>query len=405
LTSASKRSLKALDWLNFFLADIRYGIGGFLPVYLISDKWDAAQIGLAMSIPGITGIIFQSPAGALTDRYKHKRIFIVIACALLSICCIGLGSSTRYWFVIGVQALVGIITTIYTPALTAITLGMVGNKEFPKRMGRNETFNHTGNVIITVASGLIGYYVSFMGIFYMMMSVCLLSIIAVLLIREQDIDHNVAREAEVVDGHLQVTRLKVIFTDRKIVLYTISIVLYYFANAAMFPIVAQMLGLDNPHKATLYTAAGITIAEGVMIPVTALTGYLAFKGNRKYIFLTAFLVLTIRGILYTFTDNSNLLMAIQTLDGAGAGIMKVISVVMIADLTKGTGRFNLMQGTVVTAIGIGSSLSDYLTGIVVVNSNYNTGFYFLSAIAVVGLVFTWLFVAETKDIRQVKSDF
>lgn len=300
--------------------------------------------------------------------------------------------------------MVGIITTIYTPALTAITMGLVGNKSFPKRMGRNETFNHAGNVIITTSAGLMGYYISFLGIFYMMMSVCVLSIIAVLLIREQEIDHNVAREAEVVDGYLKVVSIRELITDRKILLYTTAIVLFYFANAAMFPILGQMLGLDDPHTATLYTAAGITIAEAVMIPVTALTGYLASKGNRKYLFLIAFMILPVRGMLYTLTDDSNVLMAIQMLDGVGAGIMKVISVVMIADLTKGTGRFNLMQGTVVTAVGIGSSLSDYITGIIIKNSSYNTGFYFLSSIAVLGLVFSWLFVPETRDIRKVKTD-
>ena len=394
-----------MDWLNFFLADIRYGVGGFLPVYLISSKWDAAQIGLAMSIPGITAIIFQSPAGALVDRSRHKRIFIVIACALLSLCCIALASSSRFWFVISVQALVGIITTIYTPALTAITLGMVGNKDFPRRMGRNETFNHSGNVIITIAAGLMGYYVSFLGIFYMMMAVCILSSIAVLLIYEKDIDHTVAREAEVIDGHVQVVSIRQLMTEKNILLYTVSIVFFYFANAAMFPIVTQMLGLDDPHSATLYTAAGITIAEFVMIPVTALTGYLASKGNRKYLLLIAFMILPVRGMLYTLTDNTHLLMAIQVLDGAGAGIIKVISVVMIADLTKGTGRFNLMQGAIVTATGIGSSLSDYITGIIINNTSYNTGFYFLSSVAVIGLLFFWIFVPETKDIRKLKTDF
>src|SRR3954470_15368872 len=89
--SGSKKSLMALDWLNFFLADIRYGIGGFLAIYLLSVlKWNPAQIGLALSIPSITAVIFQSPVGAFVDYTKHKQLLVVIACFILAACCISM---------------------------------------------------------------------------------------------------------------------------------------------------------------------------------------------------------------------------------------------------------------------------------------------------------------------------
>ncbi|MFL5730400.1 MAG: MFS transporter [Cytophagaceae bacterium] len=396
-----KRSFIALDFLNFVLADVRYGIGGFLAVYLLSTlKWDPAQIGIAMSAPSLTAILFQSPAGALVDATKYKRLLLIVACILLASCCLAMVVVTGRYAILTIQCFIGIITTIYMPAITAITLGMSGNKLFPKRMGRNETFNHAGNVTITVTAGLIGYFYSYAAIFYLMTLMCMLSIIATLFIREKDIDHALAREARGGEAKAPVTGIGTLFADRNILFFTIAVVLFYFANGAMFPILAQMLALGREKYATLYTSAGITIAELVMVPVAAFTGYAAYKGNRKYLFMIAFMILPVRGLLYTGGDDPFYLLSIQTLDGVAAGIVKVISVVMIADLTRGTGRFNFMQGSVVTAIGIGTSLSDYITGTIVSKHGYETGFIFLACIGAAGMLFFWKFVPETKDIRK-----
>jgi predicted MFS family arabinose efflux permease len=400
--SGRKKSLIALDWLNFFLADIRYGIGGFLAIYLLSVlKWDPAQIGLALSIPSITTVIFQSPVGAFVDYTRHKQLLVAIACLVLATCCISMAFLTGMFYILMVQAIIGIVTTIYTPAITAITLGLVGNQQFPRRMGRNETINHTGNVIITMLAGIIGYYISYAGIYYLMTALCLLSGIIVLMIPEKEIDHAVARESEKIDEKEKVVSILSLLTERNILFYTLSVVLFYFANAAMFPLLGQILSIGRQTTAAIYNAAGITIAELIMIPAAALTGYAASKGNRKYLFIIAFTILPVRGILYTFTDNPHLLLSIQTLDGAAAGIVKVISVIMIADLTKGTGRFNFMQGTVVTAIGIGTSMSDYITGNIVKHHGYHAGFIFLSIMAVVGLCFFSFWMPETKNIRKL----
>lgn len=130
---ASIRSLRALDWLNIFLADIRYGLGPFLAIYLLTYlKWDPAQIGLAMSIPGITAIVFQSPAGALVDKSRHKKLFVITACVLIGLCCLGMVATNKMSLIILIQIVMGITITIYTPAVTAITLGLVGNEAFPE---------------------------------------------------------------------------------------------------------------------------------------------------------------------------------------------------------------------------------------------------------------------------------
>jgi xanthine/uracil permease len=65
----------------------------------------------------------------------------------------------------------------------------------------------------------------------------------------------------------------------------------------------------------------------------------------------------VRGVLYTLTENTGALVAIQILDGVAAAIFGVVSVLVIADLTQGSGRFNLTLGAISMAVGIGASLT------------------------------------------------
>ncbi|MEH2373105.1 MFS transporter [Nostoc sp.] len=125
-------------------------------------------------------------------------------------------------------------------------------------------------------------------------------------------------------------------------------------------------------------SACIIVAQLVMIPVSNLAGRFA-NAARKPIFVLGFAVLPIRGVLYTLSDNPYFLVSVPILDGIGAGIFGVLSVLMVADLTKGTGRFNVTQGILNTAIGIGAGLSNVLAGFVVKSAGYNVGFLILAA--------------------------
>jgi len=91
------------------------------------------------------------------------------------------------------------------------------------------------------------------------------------------------------------------------------------------------------------------------------------------------------------------------LDGVGAGIFGVVSVLVIADLTQGTGRFNLTLGAISTAVGIGASLSQAIAGFIVHHAGYNTGFLFLAAVASVAFGILYLFMPETRDARLMNG--
>jgi MFS family permease len=96
----------------------------------------------------------------------------------------------------------------------------------------------------------------------------------------------------------------------------------------------------------------------------------------------------------------NALVAVQVLDGVGAGVFGIMQTLVIADLTKATGRFNLAHGAIATAVGIGASSSNLLAGNVVNWAGYQAGFVTMAAIAAVALLVFWFAMPETKTPLQ-----
>jgi len=132
-------------------------------------------------------------------------------------------------------------------------------------------------------------------------------------------------------------------------------------------------------------SACIVAAQVVMVPMALLVGAKADRWGRKPLFLLGLAVLTIRRSLYPLSDNVFWLVGVQLLDGVGAGIYRALFPIVVADLMRGTGRFNVAQGMVITAHGIGAALSTTLAGLVVVHAGYSAAFLTLAAVAAAGL--------------------
>src|ERR1700691_5663634 len=162
----SKGSLRGLDWLNFFLADVQTGVGPFLAIYLAGYRWNEESVGLALTVGGIAGILMQTPAGALVDRLRSKRALIAAGIAALAAGALLIAFVPTFWSVMSAQVLIGGTSSVFGPAICAISLGIVGHRSFDRRQGRNQTFNSAGNVAAAVAMGLLGYYISDRGIFF-----------------------------------------------------------------------------------------------------------------------------------------------------------------------------------------------------------------------------------------------
>ena len=149
----------------------------------------------------------------------------------------------------------------------------------------------------------------------------------------------------------------------------------------------------------LFMSACVVTTQFVVTLIASWSGRMAGTWGRKPLLLIAFAVLPIRGVLYTLTSNTALLVAIQIMDGIGAGIFGVVSVLVIADLTRGTGRFNLTLGAITTAVGIGAALSQFIAGSIVHHVSFRAGFLFLAGVALAAFAILRFLMPETRNIR------
>ncbi len=396
----SARSLRGLDGINFLMADVRDGVGPYLAIYLSGSRnWDAGPIGLALAMSNIAAAVCQAPAGMLVDATRAKRLLVAGAALLVGAGCLVIVFYPGHLVVYAAQAALGAALAVIPPAVAAISLGIVGRRLMPSRISRNESFNHAGNLTAAVLAGALGTYLGVQWIFYLVAGFAVASAGAVMLINPAEIDHELARGGEqpTEAGEGAPEPIRAVVTNRTLLIFLVSVVLFHSGNAAMLPLAGQVLALTHPGTDALALSACIIAAQFVMIGVAWVVGRAMGRGvGRKTIFLVALAVLPVRGVLFTLTDNPFAIVGIQLLDGVAAGIFGVISIVIAADITRGTGRFNLAQGLVALSAGGGAALSNAAAGYVVQRFGYNTGFLFLAAVATTGLVLFWLFMPETQ---------
>jgi MFS family permease len=359
-----QRANRALDAANFFLADVRDGLGPYLAIYLLTEqRWNEAQIGLVMSTAAVAGILAQTPAGALVDATKAKRLVMVAAALLVTLASVLLPLFPSFWPVAISQGLAHAAGVIFPPAIAAVSLGVVGPRTFAKRIGRNETFNHAGNAAAAAIAGLAAYLFGPTVVFFLLAAMSMASITSLLAIPGSAINHDVARGLHEVapragPGREQPSGLSVLVTSRPLLIIAVCVTLFHLSNAAMLPLVGQKLALQDTRLGTSLMSACIIAAQIVMVPMAMLVGAEADDWGHKRFFLVALLILPIRGALYTLSDNPAWLVGVQLLDGVGAGIFGAIFPVIVADLMRNTGRFNVAQGAIITAQSIGAALDD-----------------------------------------------
>ena len=414
---AAKVPMRTLDALNFFLADVRDGLGPYLAIYLLAVRgpahgWNEATVGAILTIAGIVGLIAQTPAGSLIERAGNKPRIVMIAALLVTLSSLSLPIVSGFTAVAVTQSIAAIAGAVFAPAISAITLGLVGPKLFAKRVGRNEAFNHAGNAVSAALAGVLAWKFGPVVVFWLMGGLTVASIVSASRLKNDDIDNAVARGLDCEPDHAeddceQPSGWKTLLENKPLMIFALTAFLFHLANAAMLTSVSQLLARTvGKDQATSLTAACIVAAQLVMVPVAIVVGRNTNRWGTKPLFLVAFAVLAARGALYTVSDNPWWLVGVQALDGIGAGIFGALFPVVIADLTKGTGRFNVSQGAVASAQGLGAALSATLAGAIIVWAGYTASFLTLATIAVLGLGLYVVAMPETKapETREKAPD-
>jgi len=394
-----RRSIHALEATNFFLADVQTGLGPFLAAYLAGAGWEPGRVGIALTVGGIITVALQAPAGAIVDQLRSKRLILFLASAVLAVGAVLLSITAAPWAVYTSQVLIGGAGPFLGPTLAAITMGIVGVTFFDRQFGKNQSFNSAGNVACALLIAGMSHWFGNRSIFITAAVLTIPTVLAIRAINSKDIDYDLARGGAIeVDGKEVAARasvMKTLLGDRTLLIFLGCAFLFHFANAAMLPELGEMLSHGSRASAAPFMSACIIVTQVVIMCFAPAIGRFANLHGRKPLLMVGFGVLPIRAILYTLTHNSGSLIAIQLLDGVANAIFVVVSILVVADRTRGTGRFNLAQGSLATAVGIGAALSNTFGGELIQHFSYRISFLSLGAIAALAFVLLWTAIPET----------
>jgi len=396
---ARKPSIHALEATNFFLADVQTGLGPFLAAYLAGAGWEPARVGVALTIGGITTVVLQAPAGAIVDQLRSKRSILVVASAVLALGAILLSITAVPWAVYTSQVLIGGAGPFLGPTLAAVTMGVVGVAFFDRQFGRNQSFNSAGNVACALLIAAMSHLFGNRSIFIAAAILTIPAVLAIRAIKSKDIDYDLARGGAAQEDGNEVAALasvkETLLGDRTLLVFLACAFLFHFANAAMLPQLGEMLSHGSRASAAPFMSACIIVTQVVIMCFAPAIGRFAHLRGRKPLLMVGFGVLPLRALLYTVTRNTESLIAIQFLDGVANAIFGVVSILVVADRTRATGRFNLVQGSLATAVGLGAALSTSVGGTLIQHFSYRISFLTLGVIALLAFFLLWIAVPET----------
>jgi MFS family permease len=387
-------TIRALESLNFFLADVQTGLGPFLAAYLASSGWNPKRVGFALTFGGLVTVAVQTPAGAVIDSARRKRLILAIGLGVLVIGAFLLMGHLTTVSVYLAQFLIGGAGPFLGPTVAAITLGIVGTAAFDKQFGKNQSFNSAGNVFTALLVAYVSYKFGYRAIFLVAALLAIPAAVSLFAINGKKIDYARARGFVERDGSPKAEKFAALLNDRVLLCFLLAAFLFHLANAAMLPQLGEMLSKDNPRTAAPFMAACVIVTQLVIAGTAAWIGSRATRG-RKMLLLAGFGVLPIRGVLYTLMHVAKALIAIQVLDGVANAIFVIVSILVIKDRTEGTGRFNVAAGALATMVGIGAALSNTIGGVLIQKFGYKASFLGLAGIALVAFTVLLFFVPET----------
>ena len=380
----SDRSLFALALLNFFLADARDGLGPFLDGFLATRGWSSLSLGLIATVGGLIGLVVTPAFGAVVDGSTRKRA--LIAAPVLVVTAAAL--ATLVWptpMIVWVgQIGTAVVAAVIGPALMGLTLGLVGQRVFPHQVGRNEFWNHTGNVASLAAVFVLVSLFGEPAIIGLMLFTAVGAIAAIAAIDPTRIDNRAARGLDDTAADQAPSGLKVLVTTPGLLVLGLLLLMFHFGNAPMSRLVAQQFSIElgTPFRTTAIITG---VSQLTMIAVAAATPTLIRRFGLTPLFLVALCALPVRGVIAGTIHGFWAIYPVQALDGIGAGLIGILTPVAVERLLAGTGRFNIGLAAVMTLQGVGASLSNVVAGTLVTWRGYQFSHLVSAGIAVVAV--------------------
>jgi predicted MFS family arabinose efflux permease len=393
----STSSLRGLDWFVFFVADVQTGFGPFIAVYLTAQAWTQVDIGLILTVGGLVALAGQMPGGMIVDAARSERLVAGIAVAAISLSALAYAAWPIYPVVLAAALLHAGASCVLGPSIAAISLGLVGHGAISERLGRNARFASIGNGLAAAAMGACGYLLSNQAVFIVTAALVGPALLALMHVRASEIDPKKAHGGEPERCHHEpVASFLRPARRRSLAIFAACIMLFHLANAAMLPLMGSVLTIRSREWATVMIAACIVVPQLVVALISPWVGRRAQQWGRRPLLLMGFAALPLRGVLFAAVPDPYLLVGVQLLDGISAAALGIMVPLVVADVTRGTGRFNLAQGIVGTAVGIGASISTTFAGYMTDRFGSDVAFLGLAGIAAGGLALVWALMPETR---------
>ncbi|KDR26879.1 MULTISPECIES: MFS transporter [Caballeronia] len=401
------RSLRALDWLNFFVANVQTGFGPFIASYLAANKWTQGEIGLMLSVGTISAMASQLPAGALVDAMRNKKFAALSAIIAIIVSALLLAASPTFVPVFAAEVLHGFASCMLVPAMAAISLALVSRADLGDRLGRNARWASIGSALTAALMGAFGEYLSLRSVFFLTAALALPAIVALRMIH-YDAPPVVPRappgKPKLTPEGEERESLRELLKDRRLLIFAACVVLFHLSNAAMLNLAAGEVTAHMGDNVQLVIAACIIVPQFIVAALSPWVGRQAQKWGRRPVLILGFCALPIRAILFAGVSSPYLLVPVQMLDGISAAVFGVMLPLIAADVAGGRGHYNLTIGFFGLAAGVGATLSTAAAGFAADRFGTAMSFFGLAGAGALAVLMVWLAMPETRIANAVKED-
>lgn len=385
----------AVQALNFFVAAMQTGFGPFVSVWLVSQGWSLAEVGVALSIGTVAGLIGQLPGGGIVDRVHHKRDITAIAIAVVAISALMIGAAPTIHSVWIAEILHALGSAVITPAIAAMTLTLCGPDGFGERLGGNARYAALGTALAAGAFGLASSHLGQQSIFLITAGLGLPAVASLFAIRQGPSPPTAADHMAIAPPKEREEAPWVIFRDPTMHVFALCVILFQIGNAALLPLALGALAGRGQANGFIVPAA-IVVPQIVAALASPWAGRMARTVGRRPVLLVGFSALPLRALLFALVPDARAIDVFQVLDGISATVLGLMPPLIAADLTRNTGHLNLAIGSFGLAAGLGATISTTLAGWVA--DRFGTSMAFLG-LASLGAIATLLLAAAMPETR------
>lgn len=396
------RSVIGLNGLNFFIADMLTGFGPFVSVYLATNGWSPAAIGVALSVGTIAAVAGQVPAGIVVDAVRNTRLVTAAGIAAIIISALMLGAFSARWSVFGGEILEGVSASLLTPAIATLTLAISHSEKLAERLGSNVRFKALGSMLAAFLMGYVGTHFGSGTVFYVAAVFGSLAVLCLLMISSVDIanaPHRTEHRSVLPKNGrtAPMCRPQEIWRDPRLLKFAACVFMFSFSNTPLLPFAVAGIERQGVTDTDMVVSIALIVSQAVAALISPRLGGFAQARGRKCILLVGFIALAIRCVLFTLYSGEIAVVVYQVLDGISAAAIGVMVPLIVSDLTHRGGRFNLAMGLIGLAMTSGATLSTTFIGFVTQHLGFQIAFSSLAMVAGVGCLFVAFVMPETGD--------